>query len=301
MKKILILGSEGFIGSHLVSYYLTKGCEVYGCDLFNAPSQHYNYTTVSRLSPELEDIFRQSEYEICINAAGKGSVPYSVEHPVPDFELNSLETIRLLDTIRRISPSCIYFHISSAAVYGNPAKLPVSEADPISPLSPYGWHKLISEHICKEYSSIYGVKTVVIRPFSVYGPGLKKQLLWDLYQKMVQNVSSMELLGTGQETRDFIFIKDLVACVDLLSVKAEKSGQVYNVASGSETCIRTIAEMMADRFGWKGTIRFNQQQRKGDPINWKADISKITNFGFQPGIPITEGISKTVLWLKTLS
>src|ERR1017187_1769973 len=147
-------------------------------------TREYHYYKVSRLSPEFEELMQQIKFNICINAAGTGNVPYSMTHPVSDFEANSLDTIRSLDGIRRYQPGCKYLHISSAAVYGNQQKLPIGEDDKLHPLSPYGWHKVVAEQICKEFTQIYKVNTAIVRPFSVFGIGLKKQLIWDLLQKV---------------------------------------------------------------------------------------------------------------------
>ena len=298
--KLLILGSEGFIGNHLVSYFISKNAEVYGCDLFDAPVLAYKYRKISRLSPELDEVFTSVAYDVCINAAGSGNVNYSMTHPFSDFEANCLDTIKVLDCIRRLQPGCRYIHISSAAVYGNPEKLPVQEQDRKTPLSPYGWHKLMAENLCSEYSSIYGLKTIAIRPFSVYGPGLRKQLFWDLYKKM-ETVSgeSIELWGTGRESRDFIFIDDVVSVVHLLIDKAPMEGEVYNVASGTEITIEEIAIAFCTFINSKASVVFNQQVRAGDPLNWKADISRIKTLGFVQQIHINEGISKLVQWIKS--
>src|SRR5215211_1274307 len=113
MQQILILGSEGFIGSHIVQYFLNKNYKVYGCDLFEAPSLEYRYFKVSRLSPEWESVLSANKFNYCINAAGSGNVPYSMEHPVIDYEANTLDTIHILDAIRRYAPTSKYIHISS--------------------------------------------------------------------------------------------------------------------------------------------------------------------------------------------
>jgi UDP-glucose 4-epimerase len=296
--KILILGSEGFIGHNLVQYFLNGNASVYGCDLFEVPSNAYNYRKISRLSPELDEVFATASFDVCINAAGSGNVNYSMTHPFSDFEANSLDTIRVLECIRRLQPVCRYVHISSAAVYGNPEKLPVKEQDRKSPLSPYGWNKLISEMLCSEYSSIYKLKTISVRPFSVYGPGLRKQLFWDLFRKINSlKENKIELWGTGNESRDFIFIDDLVSCIGMLIDNAEMAGEVYNIASGNETTIREIGTLFCRSIIPRIEIEFNQKVREGDPLNWKADISKIEEIGFKPRVTVNEGINKLVQWI----
>ena len=110
----------------------------------------YTYYKISRLPGQFEDIFIEEKYDACINASGSGNVNHSVMHPLEDFELNTFDTARILDAIRKHNKACKYLHISSAAVYGNPAHLPVNEEMACKPLSPYGWHKLMAEQLCKE-------------------------------------------------------------------------------------------------------------------------------------------------------
>ena len=301
MKQILILGSEGFIGNHLVNHFAKKGFAVSGCDLFEAPSQsNYQYYKVSRLSPELEDVFGIRLYDYCVNAAGSGNVSYSMTHPVQDFEANTLDPIRVLDIIRRTNPSCKYVHLSSAAVYGNPASLPVDENFKLNPLSAYGWHKLMSEHICKEYQSLYGISTAILRPFSIYGNGLKKQLLWDICNKF-QQADQIQLFGTGNESRDFLHVKDLAGLIETIINSSDFTGNIYNAASGVETTIRDIALLFEKYFGTNKKINFTGEVRKGDPLNWRADISKAKELGFSPSINLEQGIQQYIEWFRQLN
>lgn len=295
--KILIIGSEGFIGSHLIYFYLKKGWIVSGADLVDYPKQAYNFYKISRLSPGFDELFQDEMYDYCINAAGNGSVPFSVEHPVSDFEANVLDTIKLLDSIRKYSPKCKYLHISSAAVYGNPQHLPVNEKDTCFPVSPYGWHKLASENICTQYYSVFGIGTLMIRPFSVYGPGLRKQLIWDLYHKLKKS-DTIELFGTGAETRDFIYIEDLLVTIDILIEKAQFRAEKYNVASGEESVISYVANLFSKYFDESKSVSFNQQVRVGDPLNWRADITKLKQLGFLPKMSLESGLRNTFKWLE---
>ena len=299
--KILVLGSEGFIGNHLVRHFLFKKQDVCGCDLFEAPATAYSYRKISRLSPELDELLQTASFDVCINAAGSGNVNYSMTHPFSDFEANSLDTMRVLDALRRLQPACRYVHISSAAVYGNPAKLPINETDATKPLSPYGWHKLIAEHICQEFTQVYGLSTAIVRPFSVYGPHLKKQIFWDLYNKCkTAGGKVVELWGTGNETRDFIYITDLVLLIELLLNKAPMKAEIYNVAAGTETSISELVNLFIPDIFPSAEIRFNQQVREGDPLCWRADISRIKALGFVQTVPLVQGIKKQVQWLKSL-
>lgn len=296
--KILIIGSEGFIGQNCVAYFTKIGMEVWGVDLFNQSSRNYNYNKISRLSDDFEEIIKVNQFDILINAAGSGNVNYSMTHPIIDFEANCMDVIIVLENIRKYQNNCKYIHISSAAVYGNPTNLPITEDAITCPLSPYGWHKVISENLCKEYSVVHQVKTIIVRPFSVYGPGLKKQLFWDLFQKIQGNKSVIELWGTGNESRDFIYIDDLVKALYVLIQKANFSAEVYNLASGIETSIAEVIKIFINSYDGRIKYWFNGNVREGDPINWRADISKIGEMGFIPDNSLHCGIGKLTEWLK---
>lgn len=298
--KLLIIGSEGFIGGHLVHFYKAKGDTVFGADLLEQGRPGYSYFKLSRLSPELDELLQKDAFDICINAAGSGNVPYSMTHPLIDFEANTLDVIRILDAIRRLQPACRYLHISSAAVYGNPEKLPIHEDDKLLPISPYGWHKLMAENVCKEFTAIYGLYTAIVRPFSVFGPGLKKQLIWDMYQKITNAAqdAELELWGTGKESRDFIYVEALTEALDSVIRNSAFQSDKYNIASGIETTIEELATFFVQAIGKPVHIRFNGHTRVGDPQNWRADVSRLAATGFTPSINWQEGIKKTVAWLK---
>jgi len=295
--NILILGSEGFIGARLVSYFLKLGVKVNGCDLYENSFGNYHYVKVSRLSPEWNEIFTSDSFDVCINASGSGNVSYSMTHFVGDFESNTLDVIRILDALMRYNKNCKYVHISSAAVYGNPQQLPVKETDDCHPLSPYGWHKWMSELVCKEYYHLYGVNCCILRPFSVYGPGLRKQLFWDLYQKAISG-PEVKLFGTGNESRDFIYIDDLVQAIHILLMKAPMQAERYNVATGTETRIQNAASLFLQFFPTVPKLFFNGQTKPGDPLNWRADISGISALGFKQHTSLENGLELTHQWIN---
>jgi len=296
--KILILGSEGFIGSHCVSHFLSNNHDVFGVDLFEQPSKQYTYRKVSRLSFEIENIISENDVDLVINASGSGDVGLSMNHPLIDFELNCLDLIKVLDAIRKFRPKAKFIHLSSAAVYGNPNNLPVKETDELKPLSAYGWHKLISENICTEYVQVYGLGISILRPFSVYGKGLKKQIFWDVYMKLMNNNYSIELMGTGNESRDYIHINDLVNAIELVAINSPMNGSIYNVASGIETTIEKVIHIFIEKLNFNTEITFSNQVRKGDPLNWCADISKMKSIGFASDILIEEGLEDLSSWLN---
>ncbi len=300
--KVLILGSEGFIGRNLVAYFIRINEEVTGVDLYEVGSQRYTYYKVSRLSPDYDELLASVQFDVCINAAGSSSVPYSTTHPISDFEANTLDTIRILDGLRRHQPTCRYLHISSAAVYGNPSEMPTGEDSRLLPVSPYGWHKLMAEQLCTEYANLFSVQVAIVRPFSVFGIGLEKQLFWDLYTKTkAASQNMLKLWGSGEETRDFIYVDDLVRALDVVVRHGSFNAQVYNVASGQETTIRYAAESLLKLLNPSIRPVFNQESRTGDPANWRANITRIRDLGFRPQIPFEAGIDKLASWLRSLN
>ncbi|HUR12750.1 MAG TPA: SDR family oxidoreductase [Flavitalea sp.] len=300
MPAILILGSEGFIGSNLVKHFQTTEFTVTGCDLYETSrEQNYRYYKVSRLSPGWEEIFSGRHFDFCINAAGSGNVPYSMSHPLADFEANTLDVIRVLDAIRQFDPGCRYVHLSSAAVYGNPIQLPVNESASTTPLSPYGFHKLMSEFVCREYYQVFDIRSVIIRPFSVYGEGLRKQLFWDICNKL-KNEENIKLFGTGKESRDFLHVRDLALLIQRIMEQLDFSCNVINAGSGTESTLQVVADVMQRTFKGKKKISFSGEVRKGDPVNWRADTSIYKKLGFTPSITLEDGIPVYVNWFDSI-
>ena len=293
--KILIVGSKGFIGSHCVDYF-SQEHEVWGCDVvldYNTP----NYISIDSVDSDFLGIFEQHKYDVCVNCSGAANVPFSLEKPFTDFKLNTLNIFKLLEAIMKHAPKCKFITMSSAAVYGNPEFLPIKECQAIKPVSPYGYHKVMAEMICEEYSRFWNIQTCCLRIFSAYGPGLKKQLFWDLYNKII-NDDSPTLWGTGRESRDFIYISDIVKIIELAIRNSSFNGEVVNVANGKQIKISEIAEIVRKVSGTEKTIRFNGAERKGDPINWEADISIINSWGYKPSVDLETGINHYLRWVK---
>lgn len=293
--KILIIGSKGFIGSHCVDYF-SKEHEVWGCDV----ALDYNtshYISIDSVDSDFLGIFEQRTYDVCINCSGAANVPFSLDKPFNDFKLNTLNIFKLLEAIRKNAPRCKFITMSSAAVYGNPEFLPIKERQANKPVSPYGYHKVMAEMICEEYSRFWNIQTCCLRIFSAYGPGLKKQLFWDLYHKII-NDDCPTLWGTGRESRDFIYISDIVKIIELTIRYSSFNGEVVNVANGRQIKISEVVETVRKVSGTEKTIRFNGAERKGDPINWEADISIIKGWGYKPSVDLETGIDYYLRWAK---
>ena len=297
--KILVLGSNGFIGNYTANYFHELGHEVLGCDLIEGEKNKYKFHKLKIANYNVEEIFSSNQFYFCINAAGNGDVNKSIVAPTDDFESNVVFTLKILEAIRKSDSSCKYLHISSAAVYGNPTKLPISETDSLKPISPYGWHKLLSEQICKEYFELYSIHSAIIRPFSVYGPRLRKQIMWDVFEKTKNNENKLELWGTGEETRDFVFIDDLIKSIELILLHSPMHADVYNIGSGEMSCISDVVKILLEILEKKNEIYFNGITRIGNPLKWQSDISKIKNIGFIPSVNLYRGIQSLAIWLKS--
>ncbi len=297
--KILIIGSKGFIGSHLYNDLKKEYVNTFAADVavdYGNP----NYYCIDASNSDFSDIFQSINFDFCINCSGAASVPDSISHPLRDFNLNTVNVFKILDSIRKYNSECRLINLSSAAVYGNPKSLPIKENNTLLPVSPYGFHKKYAEEIINEYQKIFNIHACSLRIFSAYGEGLKKQILWDIYKKSIENNQSISLFGTGSETRDYIYISDIIQAIKVSMFNAEFKGEAYNVANGRQISIKTIAECLLSQLNYKGDVIFSGQERIGDPAYWVADITKITNLGYIQKTDLVKGINNYTKWLKEL-
>ncbi|MFT5618035.1 MAG: UDP-glucose 4-epimerase [Arenicella sp.] len=298
--KILIIGSEGFIGKQLYDYFKLKGNHIHRADIINIISK--GYTKIEPLNPDYEVLFSTTKWDVCINASGSANVQASFLNPSHDYLLNTYNVKLMLKAIHAHQPNCKFINFSSAAVYGNPNTLPISEEDSKNsiPLSPYGWHKAYSETLLSRFSDTFGLKTCSLRIFSAFGLGQKKLLLWDILRKCQESDDGkISLFGTGNESRDYIMIHDLIRAVEIVTEKSEFNGETINLASGQEISIRKVAELAIGEINPKIRVEFTGNVKQGDPKNWKADISKLKKLGFSNEISIEEGINNYYKWAKT--
>jgi UDP-glucose 4-epimerase len=312
IRSVVITGAGGFLGSHCARWFLNEGCAVVGIGR-GAPSGVWLEPGVQYLRWNLPDsrwdeLISQRQPELCVHCAGRSTVAVSLEQPWSDFADGPLLTFALLEGFRLRSPLTRFVHMSSAAVYGQPARLPVAETQSPQPISPYGYHKWQSELICQEFARLFGLRTASLRVFSAYGPGLRKQVVYDICQKLLAGTAG-DLQGTGTETRDFVYAADVAQAAWCVAQRAPMQGETYNVASGVETAIRALAERLAERLidrrgsgsaaarSDASSLRFSGELPRGVPNRWQADINRLTALGYQPRVPLTEGLSHTTQWL----
>lgn len=294
--KILIIGSSGFIGSHLSDYYSKKGDDVTGCDIKPSISKDIKFHLLSSHNQDFSGLFDGMPYEICLNASGSASVPFSINNPAEDFRLNVTNVYLLLHNIRKYQPTCRFLTFSSAAVYGEPGLMPITESISCTPLSPYGFHKMLSENICSEFYKLYQISTSSLRVFSAFGPNLRKQLFWDLAKKADES-EIVELFGTGNESRDFIYIDDLVSAIDIVMSNAPFMGEAINISGGKEISVRHAAEIFLKYYKPGAVLKFSGIAKIGDPLHWEADISRLKAMGFNPHTAFEEGVRRYCKWL----
>jgi UDP-glucose 4-epimerase len=301
MRKILIAGSAGFIGRTLARHFTRAGCLVYGIDRVhaeNAPlTDLTEYVQEDLPSHSFGELLKRWEPEAILHCAGRASVLGAMQDPLSDFQDGPMLTFSLLASTRHLRPDCAFVLLSSAAVYGNPETLPVSEQAPLNPISAYGYHKLQSETICTEYANLWNMRTASLRIFSAYGAGLRRQVMWDITHKALTQ-PEVRLQGTGQESRDFIHVLDIARGVELLLGRAPMRGEVYNLASGQETYIEQLAALILKQLGRSTPPIFSGELLPGTPKKWRADISRIGSLGFKPQVELGQGVEAFVAWCR---
>lgn len=301
--SILITGVNGFIGSHVLRAFQERGDDLAGIDIHDRPHAALpEYRGLTLPSSDIGALVRRWNPRICIHCAGPASVANSVQNPAADFQGSVGGTQSLLEALRHQAPECRLVYLSSAAVYGNPVSLPIFETSPIQPISPYGFHKQMCEALCLEYTRVFGLRTAAVRIFSAYGPGLRRQVVADICSKLAAPASApLELHGTGEETRDFIHVEDIVRGLVSVLDHGRFEGEVYNLASGSSASIRQVAEILGRRLNPAREIRFNGVQRVGDPLYWSANIDKLGATGFTPSVDLAAGLSAYAEWFTSTS
>lgn len=300
-KIILITGAHGFLGRYAAKAFSRKGYRViaigHGDWGFEDPrgfgieewiEADIDFAALAGIGEPLDYI---------IHCAGGSSVGYSVQFPEQDFFRTVGTTVAVLEYARLHQPQAKIVYPSSAAVYGIQDANPIGVGVQPSPLSPYGFHKHMAEELCISYARNYSLDVGIVRLFSVYGPGLRKQLLWDACIKLTRSDTGTQFYGTGNETRDWIHIRDAAALL-LKVAQSEDRFTIVNGGSGSSTKIREILLQLADLLGGKTDIVFSGAQKEGDPLHYLADITEAKALGWQPQVRLDEGLEEYVKWFR---
>lgn len=297
----LVTGGFGFLGRAVARELHRQGLRVHGIGRGHWPlhqARASGFDTWLDAGISLAALMSLEEpIDFVVHCAGGSSVGYSIQHPLDDFSKTVQGTAELLEWLRLKSPGSLLVYPSSAGVYGAKPDAPIRESDPLTPISPYGYHKKIVEDLLSAHSAAYGRRVAIIRFFSIYGPGLTKQLLWDAAMKLrAAGAGSAEFWGTGEETRDWIHSADAAGLIWAAS-RSQESFSILNGASGRRITVRETLEELRAALGCSATVRFNNQAREGDPRFYHADIARAGALGWRPAISLPDGIREYARWL----
>jgi UDP-glucose 4-epimerase len=300
----LVTGAAGFIGQH-VAMALRRGGWTVGAIGHARPGIEAAFAAAGidwwpcAVSADAlrTAVGHMGAPELVIHAAGGASVGESLADPQRDHGRSVASTRAVLEALRTLSGGPRFVLLSSAAVYGT--GLPMVEDRPLSPLSPYGRHKQMAEDLVRRAAVDDGLDTAVVRLFSVYGPGIRKQLLWELARRLLARPTDITLYGQGDETRDFLFVDDAVAVLGCLA-QAPRSAttRIVNGGTGRPVTVRALAETLCQALGVTTRIAFNGEVRAGDPKTMVADMQRAAALGFAPVVPIEDGIPRFATWAK---
>jgi UDP-glucose 4-epimerase len=276
--KILITGSNGFVGGSVGRSAARAGHEVLGVARASQPAPGWPgaYAQADALASDLTDTVNAFAPDAVLHAAGTASVGASLKAPLDDLRAAVLTWANVLDAVRRSRVRPLVLFPSSAAVYGDLAELPAREDATPRPISPYGFHKTACELLAREYADCFGLSVVVCRLFSVFGEAQRRLLVWELYRQFRGPAPVVWLEGTGGETRDYLHADDAAAALlELAAIKEGDGGRctVVNVGSGVETNVLELARGVGALVAPAKEVRCRGVERAGDPRRWRADTS----------------------------
>jgi UDP-glucose 4-epimerase len=302
-QSIWITGANGFIGRNLATLLSGLGYKVFGLGHGAMTAQEalefgLSKWVVGSIDAENLDLLASLSCvpDKVFHLAGGSSVGLSLEKPYEDFCRTVTGTKNLLEWVRFNAPESKLIAISSAAVYGEHYKHSVSEGATCKPCSPYGYHKLMMEMLCQSYAKIFGVNVVIARLFSVYGKFLRKQLLWELCTKLSLGNALITLGGSGDETRDWADIRDVVIALQSVSDLASNDPPIINIGTGQGVRVRDMVELVLSSWPSSAKILFNQKTRNGDPFSLIGDCRQLNSLGFNSQFPVQIGVPNYVEW-----
>lgn len=294
MRKMLITGLNGFLGGRAKKFF-QNSFEIYGIDRnsLNAVNTINGMVTVENL------LKFNTTFDVILHFAGSGTVLETELNKEAEETKNIGSSKELLNFILKYNRNAKLFYSSSAAVYGNDYEIPISENAILNPVSLYGKQKLEVEKILKEYASLYNLDIKIIRFFSLYGEGLKKQVLWDFSNRILTHHGKTEMhcYGTGNEVRDFIHVDDALNFINML-LSAPHGFDIYNCGSGKGYNIKDIFNLLLTIYDTKMKLVFDNKINKQNPSCLISDNTKIERIGFKPAIPFNEGVMLYANWFK---
>jgi UDP-glucose 4-epimerase len=306
--RCLVTGGAGFIAGHLIAALLDAGAEVVLVDeqlparRWQAAGRQPEFHQISVGSEEFRRFFRGAgQFDFIFHLAARAYAAGSVETPYLDFSANLAATLDLLELMRAGHSAARLVFASSAAVYGNPAKLPIEEPDVTVPVSPYGVSKLAAERYVAVYAQLYGLRAASLRLFSVYGPGQPKQVVYDLFRKLRESPRELVVLGDGSQVRDLVYVADVARAFLVVAARGRTDGFAYNVASGVGTSTAELARQIIEVQGLDAAIRFTGATRPGDPERWLGSCAPLAAIDGAPRFSLRAGLRATAQWFNAVA
>lgn len=295
-QTVLITGGAGFIGSHIADALVAEN-DVRVVDNFSSGSRSNLPDAVSVYEGDIRDDELLEEaiegVDLVFHEAALVSVAASVESPLRSNAINNTATLSLLEHVRREDARIVV--ASSAAIYGQPTRIPIAEDDPKHPRSPYGIHKQAIDQYVRMYADLYDVEAIALRYFNVYGP---RQAAGDysgvirVFAQQAASDAEITVHGDGSQTRDFVHVSDVVQA-NLRAANTDISGRAYNIGTGTSVSIAELASLMKEAFNSDAAIT-HVEARPGDIDRSCASIDRArAELGFEPTVSLDEGL-KTV-------
>ena len=308
MSKCLVTGGAGFIGSHLVQLLLNHGHSVRILDNFETGSRE----TVSEFKGEVEVIegsvvdlktVQQAVHGMdwVFHQAARGSVPRSIEDPAGTHEINITGTLNVLTASRDSNVKRVVC-ASSSSIYGETPELPKREDMLPSPESPYAISKITLEYYCRVFYQAYGLETVSLRYFNIYGPRQNPLLQYaaviPIFIRNMLEKKQCVIYGDGEQTRDFVFVEDCAEANLLAATSDAAIGNVYNIGCGKQISVNQLFTSIQKLTGDTTPPKY-EQRRKGDVMHSCADVSRAkAALSFEPKFDLEKGLRITADWYK---
>lgn len=296
----LILGAAGFIGRHVAREMARSGFEVRGVGHGAMPASLREQWGVSSwlesdiTLPALSQAAGTDPVAVVMHCAGSGAVAFSYSQPMEDYQRSVDSTLAMLEFVRSRAEAPRVVVASSAAVYGDQGDIDIEESAMRSPISPYGFHKMTAEILCDSYSRFFGVTASIVRLFSVYGEGLRKQLLWDALNKFGRGEN--RFFGTGHELRDWIHVDDAARLLVAAATAAQPRFAVYN-AGHEKATTREVLTTLAAMYGLSPEVVFSGETHTGNPHRLTASCFRARQLlEWTPGVALQQGLQRYVNW-----
>ncbi|MFQ6063896.1 MAG: NAD-dependent epimerase/dehydratase family protein [Candidatus Bathyarchaeia archaeon] len=308
-KTVLITGGAGFIGSWLSEALVKKGAFVRVLDNFQSGSEKnlaHIMGSVELMKGDVRDYetvrTAVKGADFIFHLAANASVPNSTKDPEYDFNSNAIGTFNVLKAASDSNKRPIVLYASSAAVYGEAAYVPIDESHSLRPASFYGASKLCGEAYCRAFRNILRTKVVVLRIFNTYGPRQPRYVMYDLLKKLSRDQKNLEVLGTGKQKRDFIYVTDCVNAITSAALNTKALGEVLNIGTGRGVSIEQLVQLVLDKLNLDGKteVHYTKQSWKGDVQTLVADVSKLrTLLNYEPQVSLENGFSSLLEWFRT--